>query len=209
MKKHKFAVLFKRHPYLVMEDIIAILMATVMISLGVLFFKSAGMLSGGVTGLALLSHKLTGLSFGQCFIWLNVPFFILAYFKLSKSMAIKSLICSILISFISDHLPNYLQIQYIAPYYAAIAGGFLFGMGLLSLLRHQTSLGGFTILAIILQKKYHINVGRTQLFIDATILLASLFLTSWSVLVLSLIGIFTLNLVITLFHKKRHYRGAV
>jgi uncharacterized membrane-anchored protein YitT (DUF2179 family) len=40
------------------------------------------------------------------------------------------------------------------PLFAAIAGGLLIGIGLLVLFRHGASLGGFGVLALLLQRRY-------------------------------------------------------
>ncbi len=191
----------------IVEDIVAIFMSAIMIAIGIYFFKLAGMLSGGITGLTLLFGQFTDLPFSAIFIALNFPFFVLAFFKLSKTLAIKSLLCAVLVAMMSESLYLVFKVGFIHPVFAAISGGFLFGMGLLALIRHQASLGGFTILALIIQNKYHISAGRVQLVIDSSILLLSFFLTSWNILMLSLIGVFTLNLVIALYHKKGRYRG--
>jgi uncharacterized membrane-anchored protein YitT (DUF2179 family) len=150
---------------------------------------------------------LAGWPFSTTFIALNFPFFVLAYYKHSKVLAVKSLLCAILVAMMADSLYLIFKVEYIHPVFASIAGCFLFGMGLLALIRHQASLGGFTILALIIQNKHQISAGRTQLFIDSSILLLSFFLTSWRILMLSLIGVFTLNLVIALYHKSGRYRG--
>lgn len=189
------------------EDTVAILLSAIFISLGVFFFKQVALLSGGVTGLALLISQITEIHFGHLFILLNAPFFILAYFNVSKTVAIKSLFCAILVSLVTDNLDSVIQINLIEPYYAAITGGFLFGMGLLALIRHESSLGGFTILALLLQEKYNVSAGKTKLLIDFAVLSTSLIYASIEIFLLSLLGVTTLNVVIALFHKKGRYQG--
>jgi hypothetical protein len=59
-----------KHSWL--EDMLAMLTATGLISLGIVFFNQPGLVVGGTAGLALLLHKLLPLSFGQLFFMLNV-----------------------------------------------------------------------------------------------------------------------------------------
>lgn len=194
-------------PHSLFEDILAIFMGSLMISLGVFFFKAVGVLSGGVTGIALLLNQLFNLSFSWLFFILNLPFFILGLYQNSKEFAVKSLLCSVLVSFWSAYMPNLVELSTIHPIYAATAGGFVFGMGLLTLIRHKASLGGFTVLALYLQDKYNYSAGKIQMSIDVSILTLSFFLTSLNVLMLSILGVVILNLVIVVNHKKGRYRA--
>lgn len=189
------------------EDVLAIFMGSLMIALGVFLFKSVGVLSGGVTGIALLLNQVFGLSFSWLFLLLNLPFFLLGLYQNSKEFAFKSLFCSALVSFWSAYMPYLIQVSYLNPVYAATAGGFVFGMGLLTLIRHKASLGGFTVLALYLQDRYNYSAGKIQMSIDVAILALSFFLTSLSVLLLSILGVVILNLVIVMNHKKGRYRA--
>lgn len=50
-----------------LEDTLAMLTATGLISLGIVFFNQPGLVVGGTAGLALLLNKLLPFSFGQLF----------------------------------------------------------------------------------------------------------------------------------------------
>ncbi|GKW41407.1 hypothetical protein PEC301879_12660 [Pectobacterium carotovorum subsp. carotovorum] len=47
-----------------LEDILAILIGTLMVSFGVILLRQAGALTGGTAGIAFLTHYLTNVSFG-------------------------------------------------------------------------------------------------------------------------------------------------
>lgn len=194
-------------PHSLFEDVLAIFMGSLMIALGVFFFKSVGVLSGGVTGIALLLNQLFELSFSWSFLILNLPFFVLGLYQNSKEFAFKSLLCAVLVSINSAYMPELIELTTINSIYAATAGGFVFGMGLLTLIRHKSSLGGFTVLALYLQDKYNYSAGKIQMTIDVSILTLSFFLTSLNVLILSILGVIVLNLVIVVNHKKGRYRA--
>lgn len=74
-------------PHSILEDIVAILMASIMLSLGISFFKEVGMLSGGVTGIALLLSHFGDVPFSWAFFLLNLPFFVIAFRFHSKTLA--------------------------------------------------------------------------------------------------------------------------
>ena len=61
------------------------------------------------------------------------------------------------------------------PLYATITGEKLMDMKLLMLFRHHAELSSFNILAMYLQDNYGIRAGYSQLAIDLTIPVASLF----------------------------------
>ena len=50
------------------EDVLAMLTATGLISLGIVFFNQPGLVVGGTAGLALLLHKVLPLSLVSCFL---------------------------------------------------------------------------------------------------------------------------------------------
>lgn len=54
-------------PHSATEDVVAIFTGVLMISVGVAFFTSAGLLTGGTAGLAFLLHYATGVGFGKIF----------------------------------------------------------------------------------------------------------------------------------------------
>ena len=65
-------------PHTLTEDATAIFTGVLLISVGVAFFTSAGLLTGGTAGLAFLLHYGTGISFGKLFFVINLPFYWLA-----------------------------------------------------------------------------------------------------------------------------------
>jgi uncharacterized membrane-anchored protein YitT (DUF2179 family) len=81
------------------------------------------------------------------------------------------------------------------------------GMGVLSLFRHRSGVGGVNILALYLQDAYGIRAGWFQLGFDLVIMLASLFFIPWQNMMLSLIGAVAMNLIVAINHKPGRYLG--
>lgn len=189
------------------ENIIAILTGTFIVSQGVFFLQQANLLTGGTAGLALLVSQLVDLSFGQLYFLLNTPFYLMAWFRMGKGFAITSVISGGLVSVITDNLHYVLEISRLEPLYCAVIGGLLMGLGMLILFRHQTSLGGFNVLVLYLQEKFGLSAGKLQMGIDVCILVASFFLASPMILILSVIGVIMLNLVLAMNHKPGRYSG--
>lgn len=55
-------------PHTLTEDTVAVFTGVLLISVGVAFFTSAGLLTGGTAGLAFLLHYATGIGFGKIFL---------------------------------------------------------------------------------------------------------------------------------------------
>ncbi len=187
------------------EDWIAILTGTFLVAQGVFFLQHAGLLTGGITGLALLVSQFIPLSFGGIFFILNLPFYYLAWKRFSAKFALTSLVSGALVSFFADNLDHLIQIDTINTLYCAISGGLLMGLGMLILFRHHASLGGFNVLCLFIQDKTGLSIGKSQLMIDCVILFASFFFVPLEIIGLSVLGAIALNVVLAMNHKPIRY----
>jgi uncharacterized membrane-anchored protein YitT (DUF2179 family) len=189
------------------EDGQAIVTAALVIALGTGFLRTAHLLTGGVTGVALLLARVTPLSFGRLLVLLNLPFLWLGLRRLGWRFTLKTFVAVLLVSVASDHLHQVVRLEHLHPVYGAVMGGFLFGIGLLMLFRHQASLGGLNVLAVYLQERHGIRAGVVQMAIDALIVVAGWFVVTPWTLALSVLGALTLNLVLAVNHKPGRYLG--
>ena len=187
------------------EDAMAILIGTSLVSFGVLFLKHAGLLTGGTAGLSLLLHYKLDINFGVVFFFINLPFYYLALHRMGKMFTLKTFVAVLLVSIFSSLHDQFISIGALNPIYAAIFGGFIFGVGFIVLFRHKASLGGFNILALYLQDKFAIKAGWLLMGADLTIMLISLSIVSVYQLVLSIFCGIVLNLIIALNHRKDRY----
>ena len=170
------------------EDWMAILTGTFLVAQGVFFLQAANLLTGGTTGLALLLTQFIPLSFGILYFVANCPFYILAWRRFGHRFAINSAISGALVSVFADHLYLVISLDTMNIIYCAIAGGLLMGLGMLILFRHRSSLGGFNVLCLVIQDKFGISVGKTQLAIDCCILFTSCFFVAPEVIAVSVLG---------------------
>lgn len=189
------------------EDLQAIFTGAMAVAMGVLFLKQAGLLTGGTTGLAILIHYSTGLNFGVTLFCVNLPFYILAIKRMGWRFTLKTLFAVFLVSSMAEFIPIWLKIDAIDPVFAAVGGGLLVGMGLLIVFRHKASLGGFNVLALYIQDRYGIPVGKTQMALDVSIVVAGLWLIPPWLLLVSVAGAIVLNFVLTVNHKPGRYTG--
>ena len=187
------------------EDAIAILIGASLVSFGVMFLKHAGLLTGGTAGLSLLIHYKFGITFGVVFFLINLPFYYLAIRRMGWIFTAKTFTAVFMVSTFSSLHDKFINIQAINPLYAAIFGGFIFGVGFIILFRHKASLGGFNILALYLQDRFSIKAGWLLMGLDVTVILVSLSVVSLYQLVLSVFCGLVLNLIIALNHRQDRY----
>lgn len=195
----------EHHKHSIAEDVQAIASATLIIALGVMVFKTAGLVTGGTTGLALLLHYITGWRFGMLLFVVNLPFYWLAWQKIGVDFTVKTFISVGLLSVWSELLPNWLVFAKINSWFAAVLAGLLVGIGLLMLFRHQASLGGVGILAVYLQKSRGWRAGYVQLCVDAAIVLGVFFVATPTQVGISIIGAVVLNILLAINHKPGRY----
>ncbi|WP_298934165.1 YitT family protein [uncultured Ramlibacter sp.] len=182
-------------PHSPVEDAQALFAGTLFVSLALLLYNKAGLLTGGTAGAAFLLHYATGWSFGKLFFAINLPFYWFAWRRMGREFTLKTFASVSLLSLLADWSPTVFRIETLHPAYAAIAGGFLLGTGCLFLARHRASLGGATIVALYLQDHHGIRAGKVQLAIDCCIVLLALFVVdparvAWSILGAAVMGIF-------------------
>ncbi|KAA9002563.1 YitT family protein [Affinibrenneria salicis] len=195
----------ERPSHTLLEDILAILIGTLMVSFGVVLLRQSGALTGGTAGMAFLLHYLTHISFGLAFFLLNLPFYYLAARRMGWPFTIKTFCSVALVSVFSDLHPLFIHFDRLQPFYATLFGSVIMGLGFIVLFRHKASLGGVNVLALYLQDRYGIRAGKFQMAVDVMIVLASLFVVSLPMLVASVLGATILNLIIAMNHRPGRY----
>lgn len=187
------------------EDLFALFCAGLFVAFGIFLFKSQGLMIGGAAGLALLGTHFVNAQFGLLFFLVNLPFYYLAWRHISKRFTLNTFISVSTVSVLSEWVPQLLDVSHVNPYFAAIFGGILIGMGMLIMFRHSSSLGGLGILAFYLQQRFEVRAGIFQLAVDLVILSTSfLFLDTYLVLI-SILAALSLNTVISLNHRPERY----
>lgn len=199
------AAIFVRHP--LWEDALALLLGTAMVALGIALYSHAGLLTGGTVGLAFLLKYFAGWPFGIVFFTLNIPFYVLAIWRMGWSFTLRTVIAVGLVSLLAELTPSWIRFAELNVYYAALFGGLAMGVGLLMLFRHRASLGGVNILALFLQERIGLRAGTFQMGIDAMIVLAAVFVVPLEMVALSVLGAVALNLVLAINHRSDRYMG--
>ncbi|MEQ8307697.1 MAG: YitT family protein [Hoeflea sp.] len=178
------------------HDVQGIAFGILMTSLGVVFLKAAGLVTGQTAGLALLLSYLMPFGFGPVFFAVSIPFAILSWLKRGPDFTIRTL-CSVAgIAVAVPVIASQLVFSSIPPLLAAILAGACSGVGLIALFRHNSSAGGLGILALIVEQKTGFKTGWFQLCFDVVVFLIASLVLDPVQLLYSLVGAIVLNLII-------------
>jgi uncharacterized membrane-anchored protein YitT (DUF2179 family) len=203
-------------PHSRLEDMVAMLVGTMLISFGLALYKQVGILTGGTAGMSFLLHYASGYAFGAVFFVLNLPFYILSIRRMGRSFTLRTFAGVALISAFAELHARLLHADaasgnYFAsvnPFYIAVIGGLIMGVGFLVLFRHRTSLGGTNIVALYLQQRYGIRAGLVLMGTDVCIVLCALLVVAPERVAASVVGVVTINLLIAMNHRPGRYTGA-
>ncbi len=132
------------------------------------------MLSGGLSGIALIINYITGIKPGMMLFMLNIPVFLLGQKFVDKEFVILSLIGAVSFSLFLDSF-SFLKYKMLVEdiMLSSIYGGVFNGIGIGIVLRNRASLGGIDIIAVIIKKYFSLNVGSTSLIINIAIVATS------------------------------------
>jgi uncharacterized membrane-anchored protein YitT (DUF2179 family) len=187
------------------DDTQGIFTGTLFVSLALVIFNEAGLLTGGTAGLAFVLHYATGISFGKLFFMVNLPFYWFSWTRMGREFTIKTFAAIALLSLLTEWSPRLFDIAAIHHAYAAIVGGLLLGTGCLFLARHRASLGGATIISLYLQEKHGWRAGKIQMAIDSTVVLLALFVVPPERVVYSILAAVLMSLFLWVNHKPGRY----
>lgn len=177
-------------------DLQGLAIGIVLCSLGIVFLKSAELVTGQAAGLALLLSYVLPFEFGTLFFAVGTPFLILAWSRRGAVFTLRTLVVVIGISLGTGFLEGVLPLVEPSRAVAAVLGGVCLGMGVLAIFRHNASAGGLSILSLVVEQKTGIKAGWVQLVVDVMIFLAAMaFLTPVAV-IYSFVAAALMNLVI-------------
>ncbi|MBB5692496.1 uncharacterized membrane-anchored protein YitT (DUF2179 family) [Roseomonas pecuniae] len=194
-------------PHRLHEDAAALVIGVTMVSLGLVLYGEARLVTSGLAGLALLLGYATPLNSGTLLFTLNIPFLLYGLRRMGWRVLARTVVAIAGIALLTRFSPVVLGIAHLSPPYAALMGGILMGMGALALVRHRTGLGGISLVAMDLQERRGWRAGYVQLVFDLLVMFSALFVLDLGQVGLSLFGAVVLNLVLALNHKPGRYLG--
>lgn len=149
--------------------LLSVLVCNLIVAFSIVYIIKPNLLiSGGLTGLSILTSNVTGLSLPLLIFILNIPTSVLSFFFLDRDFTFFStlsiLLLSVFASFYQKLMPGFYLTK--EPILACIFGGLLNGTGMGIAFRHGTSTGGLDIVAAILKKHFNITIGSVLMGIN-------------------------------------------
>ncbi len=133
-------------------EIFQTILGSFIMALGTSLFLLPNQLSsGGFSGIATITYYLLNLPMGTIILALNIPLFIIAFFKIGKTFLLKAVAGTISLSYFidcTDKLKPLTQDRLLACIY----GGIIIGIGTAIILRAEGSTGGTELLTNIINK---------------------------------------------------------
>ncbi len=140
-----------------------------------LFLDPNALAPGGVTGIAIILNRITGLETGTWVLFINIPIIAVGTWKFGLRFILSTMYCTALTSGFINLLSPYGPAT-TDHFLAAIAGGALMAMGIGLVFKAGATTGGTDILIKLLRLKFpHLKTGVLFLITDASIVTASAF----------------------------------
>ena len=134
-----------------------------------LFLLPNQLSAGGFTGLATVLYYLFKVSIGNIMIIINIPLFILAFFRIGKEFFFKAILGTAALSFFLNIMENFKPLTS-DRFLACIYGGIVVGVGTAIILKAEASTGGTELLTNII-KSYHIGIRTSSLIMTLDIII--------------------------------------
>ena len=196
-----------KNNFIIYNRIFSIMIGTLLLAIatnGVLIPNQ--LLSGGVNGISMLLYFLFNARVSITVILLNIPIFILGLIFLRKTYLTYSLFGMLMLSFWLE-VTHPLIITQGNTLSTLVVAGFLHGLGTGIIFRADGSTGGTDIIAKIINKYFSINMATVTLYLNALIVVLSIYFFGLDIAVLTISTMFlssqVANFVVDGINRKR------
>lgn len=168
------------------------------------FLIPAKVLSAGMNGVAQIIVAIGLERFGLqlntgLFIFiLNIPIFIIGFWKLGKEATLWSFMNVVMISVVTMFFPHGELTENILM--NALMGGLFIGIGAGLALKLGFTTGGMDILSLVLSKTTGKTVGNFMFLLNGAIVLIAGFIFSWESALYTIISIYMMSYVVDIIH---------
>ncbi|OWR27247.1 hypothetical protein CDO73_23680 [Saccharibacillus sp. O23] len=164
-----------------------------------LFLIPHQLLSGGVSGLSMLTGYFTPLSIGVLYFVYNVPMLIAGWFLLGRRFILLSIVSVAAVTVLVTLVPERMVAN--DPILSSVFGGVLVGVGAGISFRVGGSSGGFDILGSIVTRYRDFPVGNVLVALNGLVILAMGYLQEdWNLALLSMVSIYITGKVVDMIH---------
>lgn len=133
------------------------------------FFIPNNIAAGGLTGLAIvINHYIPAISTGPLVFIMDLVLFIVGFIFLGKNFGVKTIVSSFSLAGMMTLIENFFNPQAITSdlMLASIFGTLITAVGMAIVFNANSSTGGTDTIAKILNKFFHIDIGKSLLAVD-------------------------------------------
>lgn len=182
-----------------MRNIIIITLSSILVGFAYNFLLIPHeILSGGLSGIAIMLGIVTPLNTGVLNFLLNLPLLIIGYMKLGRRFIGYTILSVVVLSVSLYVIPVYKATQ--EPILASLFGGVIVGFGAGIIFRAAGSTGGFDIVAMLLSRKRDFPLGALLSSMNAIVVAISGFVFGWDAALLTMVSIFATGKVVDTIH---------
>ncbi|AWK50110.1 hypothetical protein DIC82_02950 [Clostridium beijerinckii] len=182
------------------KEYIIITLGIILVALSVeYFFAPNNIAAGGVTGAAIVINAIMpNLSIGIITLVLNVALFLVAFMFIDGNFGVKTIYASLGLSIILWVIEKFLNPIAITSdlMMATVFGTLISAIGMAFVFNENASTGGTDILAKILNKFFHLDIGKSLLVVDFVITLASALVFGIDVALYSMLSVILLGIIV-------------
>jgi len=173
----------------------------ILVAVGICFFLiPANLATGGITGLAMVIHSLfPAFGIGVILLILNVILFVVGFIAIGKDFGAKTIYASFLLTGIIYVFDTFIPItQPLVDdlFVNLIVGILIQGIGLGIVFNQDASTGGTDIIAKILNKFFHIGIGKGLLMADFVVVTLAAYSFGIELAIYAFLGILMNGLII-------------
>lgn len=157
-------------------DFILLIIGCAIMAISTSFFLLPNQLSsGGFTGIATITYYLLKWPVGTVIFALNIPLFILSYFRIGKEFLIKGILGTIFLSIFIDIFDKFKPLTQ-DRILGCVYGGIIMGIGMSLVLKGSSSTGGTDLLSYIIRSyKPYYRTSNLIVIIDIVIVSLNVF----------------------------------
>lgn len=171
-----------------------IVLGALLTSLGYnLFLIPAHLLTGGISGIAIVIYYLTGLPIGaQNFVY-NLPILYLAYRMFGRHYAFDTIFGTVVLSILLDLTHFVVDWNVCANIVLnSVFGGVLTGIGFGMVFRVNANTGGLDVVGAVVKKYYAIDMGTVVFVLNFLIVAGSAFVCTLEEMLFTFISIYVI-----------------
>ncbi|GKW47248.1 YitT family protein [Planococcus sp. NCCP-2050] len=165
-----------------------------------MFLLPHEILSGGVTGIAMIFSLMLPINAGIWLFVLNIPILILGWMKLGKMFIINSIYSVAVTSISMLYIPVMKVTEDVLL--SSVFGGVLVGIGVGFIIRAYGSTGGFDVIGLLLTMKRDIPLGFMVFGLNSLVVFVSGFIFTWELAMYTMASIYITGLVVDRIHTR-------